>query len=229
MIDFTEKKVLVTGHSRGIGKAIYDKIASLNPRAIKGLSHDDVELASPETVYEEVKNLMLSNYNFDVCINCAGTNREDSVQTLPIEQLQRVMTVNAMAPFMITQLLCSDMKKRRYGRIVNIGSVFGVIGKPDRTAYCMSKHALIGLTQSSAIDLAPYNILVNCVSPGFVDTDMTRRMLTQSQISDAVKQVPMQRLGTPQEVAKLVAFLASDANTFITGQNIIIDGGFTIV
>ena len=116
-----------------------------------------------------------------------------------------------------------------YGRIVNISSIFGVVGKAKRAAYSAAKAGLIGLTLTAAVDLAPYNVLVNSVSPGFVLTDLTKRILNKKDISQIKSFIPMGRLGRPEDIAPIVLFLASELNTYITGQNIVADGGYVSI
>ena len=119
------------------------------------------------------------------------------------------------------------MKKKSQGKIVNISSIFGVVSKAKRAAYSTTKWGLIGFTKAVALDLAPYNILVNAVSPGFVDTQLTRTILGEKGIKKITETIPQKRLATVEEIAKTVVYLASDHNTYIAGQNIIVDGGFT--
>ena len=119
------------------------------------------------------------------------------------------------------------MIKNKYGRIINISSIFGEISKSKRAAYSASKFGLIGFTKAVALDLAKNNILVNSVSPGFVETDLTRDILGKNEIKNIVKQIPIGRLASTREVSDLILFLASDYNTYLTAQNITIDGGFT--
>ena len=120
------------------------------------------------------------------------------------------------------------MAARNYGRIVNIASIFGHVTRAKRAAYTTSKAALIGFTKSLALDYAAQNVLVNAVGPGFIDTDMTREILSSDQRAALINQVPAHRLGTPEEIAQLITFLVSENNTFVTGQHVVADGGFTI-
>ena len=165
----------------------------------------------------------------DICINNAGINRINPIDETLVEDWDEISAVNLDAPFLITREVSSIMKNNNYGRIINISSIFGVISKAKRVLYSMSKFGLHGLTVSSAIDLAPYNILVNAVSPGFVNTELTRRILGPEEMKRMVKEIPMGRLAETKEISNAVLFLASDINTYITGQNIIVDGGFVNV
>jgi 3-oxoacyl-[acyl-carrier protein] reductase len=118
------------------------------------------------------------------------------------------------------------MKKNNYGRVVNIASIFGVISREKRSIYSSSKSGLIGLTRAMALDLAPHNILVNSVSPGFVLTDLTKKMLGGPEIRELKSKIPIKRLAMPADISKVVLFLSSDLNTYLVGQNIIVDGGY---
>ena len=119
------------------------------------------------------------------------------------------------------------MIKKKKGKIINISSIFGLVSREKRSSYSSSKFGILGLTKSSALDLASYNILVNSISPGFIDTKLTRNILKLSGMKKMSKVVPVKRLGKVKEIAYLSMFLASSYNTYITGQNIVIDGGFT--
>ena len=121
------------------------------------------------------------------------------------------------------------MKKANYGRIVNIASIWSIITRERRTAYAITKSGILGLTKTSAVELAPYNILVNAVSPGFTLTELTKATLSEQEYTSLSKIVPVGRFAQPVEIARIVLFLASDMNTYISGQNIIIDGGYTNV
>jgi 3-oxoacyl-[acyl-carrier protein] reductase len=119
------------------------------------------------------------------------------------------------------------MRKGRFGRIVNITSVFGVVSKAERAAYSTSKFALLGLSRALALEVAADNVLVNCVAPGFVDTELTRRILGAKGIETIIASVPMGRLALPGEIARFVRFLVSEDNSYMTGQHVIVDGGYT--
>ena len=129
--------------------------------------------------------------------------------------------------YKVAKACVPSMTERGGGKIINIASIFGVVSKAKRATYSTTKWGLIGLTKAIAHDLAPHNILVNAVSPGFVNTELTRRILGEKEIENLVDTIPQKRLADAKEIAKTVVFLASDHNTYITGQNIIVDGGFT--
>jgi len=245
-LNFSGKVVLITGATRGIGEQLardFEKLgASLiltgtNPEQIDRVNKDLVEGGRKNIKYSCVDFLKadslsafldeLREYDrIDVCINNAGINRINHFWETLAEDWDDILNVNLKAPFVLCREVAGIMKRNGYGRIVNIASIFGVISREKRAIYTSSKSGLIGLSKSMAIDLAPYNILVNCVSPGFVLTDLTRRILSESEIRDLESRIPLKRLATPEDISRVVLFLASDMNTYISGQNIIVDGGF---
>ena len=154
-------------------------------------------------------------------------NKVDLIQDIEEKDWDWIQNVNTRGPFLLISKIAEKMKNQGFGKIVNIASIFGSISKSKRAAYSTSKWGLIGLTKAVALDLAPYNILVNSVSPGFIDTELTRKILDYKEIEELKDTIPQKRLGEVEEIAKIVLFLSSDLNSYITGQNIIIDGGFT--
>jgi 3-oxoacyl-[acyl-carrier protein] reductase len=140
-----------------------------------------------------------------------------------------MLEINLSSPFKILNAVASNMIQNGYGRIVNISSIFGVISKEKRTLYSATKFGIHGLTVGSSNDLAKYNILVNTVSPGFVLTDLTKNNLSNDEIKELSEQIPMKRMAVTKDISNVVIFLLSDLNSYLTGQNIIIDGGFTNV
>lgn len=236
-IDLKDRTCLVTGGTRGIGLAIVESFLSVGANVIYTGKSPSVELTHPNATYESVdfendesvaaflKNL--DKYNIDVLVNNAGINKIDSFGSINLEDFIRIQKINVVAPFRLCNYLAPRMADRNYGRIVNIGSIFGHVSKEKRGSYSTSKFAILGMTKALALDFAAKNVLVNVVSPGFIDTELTRTVLSQAEIDGLVSQVPMKRLGNPSEVASLVTFLCSDKNSFINAQNILIDGGFT--
>ena len=245
-IHFENKVVLITGATRGIGKQLardFEKLgASLiltgtNPEQISELNKNlmknarryyCVDFSNEDSLLEFARELR-GYPRIDVCINNAGINRINYIGDTSLADWKDIIDVNLKAPFVICREVSQIMKKNSYGRIINIASLFGVISKEKRSIYSSSKAGLIGLTKSVAIDLAPYNILVNCVSPGFVLTDLTKKILTASEIEELASRIPLRRLATPEDISKVVIFLASDLNTYISGQNIIVDGGYVSI
>lgn len=225
-IDFSNKTVLVTGATRGIGKCISDDFKSLGADVISFPSsiYDLTDRKELHDFIEYIETLQV-----DICINNAGINKIDYVEDVLEEDYDKIMHINAKAPFMISKAVSKTMKAREYGRIVNIASIFGHCTKEKRSCYTTSKFALVGMTKTLAVEMAPYNVLVNSVSPGFTATELTTRILGTEGIAEMCKQVPMRRMAMPSEISKVVLFLCSEHNTYLTGQNIIVDGGFVNV
>jgi len=171
----------------------------------------------------------LGSQNIDILVNNAGINVNADFKDIDLEAFKKIQQVNLLAPFILSQAVIESMSRKRWGRIVNISSIWGKISKEGRAAYSASKFALDGLTVAIAAEYSCRGIMANCIAPGFIDTSLTRRMLTSDQIQSLIAQVPARRLGEVDEIANLVIWLSSAQNTFVTGQNIAIDGGFTRV
>lgn len=240
--DFSNRVVLITGATRGIGKQLAadfeklgaaliltgtkpEQINELNKSMTKNIRYFCVDFTKEESLTRFIHELQ-GYEKIDVCINNAGINRIDYFCETLVKDWDDIINVNLKAPFVLCREVAKLMKKNGYGRIINIASIFGVISREKRAIYTSSKSGLIGLTKSMAIDLAPYNILVNCVSPGFVLTDLTKKILTESEIKDLESRIPLGRLATPEDISKVILFLSSELNTYISGQNIIVDGGY---
>jgi NAD(P)-dependent dehydrogenase (short-subunit alcohol dehydrogenase family) len=163
----------------------------------------------------------------DILINNAGVNKIEPFAEIDPEDFRRIQQVNVVAPYYLCQAAIPAMKRKGWGRVVSISSIWGVVSKEFRASYSASKFALDGLTLALSHEHAADGILANCVAPGFIDTELTRRVLGDEQIKRLVESVPSRRLGTPEEIARLVVWLGSSENTYLTGQNIAIDGGFS--
>ncbi len=216
-------KALVTGGSRGIGAAIATQLRS-EGYEVYTPTHSELDLSSVESIdafckkYEQV--------TFDVLVNNAGLNDIHLVEEVTEEEMLRMMNVNLIAPIRLIRGIVPNMKRQKYGRIVNIGSIWGLAGKPGRVVYAATKHGIHGITQTLAVELAPYNILVNTVCPGFTLTELTRKNNSPEQIAEISAFIPMGRMAQPEEQAKAVCFLAGETNTYITGQQLAVDGGY---
>lgn len=215
------KKVLLTGGSRGIGKAIFEELKNEFDVVIP--SKEELDLSS----LKSIENYFTMNNKFDILINNAGINIIKEIDDILDEDIQNINQINLVAPLKLIQNVVKNMKKNNSGKIVNISSIWGVKSKEKRTLYSGTKFGIIGQTKALARELGVHNILINAVCPGFTATDLTMESLSQSELNDIQKEIPLQRLATPKEIAKSVRFLISDDNSYITGQTLIVDGGFT--
>ena len=161
-------------------------------------------------------------------INNAGINIIESIDEVKYENWEKILAVNLTGPMHLTKAVAKTMKKNKHGgKILNISSIFGVVSKAKRNSYSASKSGLMGLTRASSLDLAPYNILVNTLCPGFTSTELTKSILSSKEMKDLSLQVPLGRFADASEIAKIAVFLCSDLNTYLTGQTIVVDGGVT--
>lgn len=229
-------KALVTGGTRGIGAATAVALRDAGLEVVvTGTAPDGPHpsgcgyLRSDLSDSRETEGFarQVADLGFSVLINNAGVNKVGPLTEYDTGDLERLLQVNLVAPFILCRAVVPGMRARRYGRIVNITSIFGVVSKPGRSAYSASKFGLFGMTRALALEVAADNVTVNCLAPGIVDTDLTRRVLGDAGIAALVSQVPMGRLARPEEIAAYIRFLASEENSFMTGQTIIVDGGFT--
>lgn len=232
------KFAVVTGATRGIGRAIAERLVADGARVLATGTHpngkppagcdyhavDFVDEAATSAFAAE-----LSRLTPDILVNNAGINQNASFADIDPNEFARIQRVNITAPFLITRAVVPGMKAKGWGRIVTVSSIWGKISRAGRGAYSTSKFAVDGMMAALAAEVAQHGILVNCVAPGFIDTELTRRVLDEAGIHDVVQQVPMRRLGRPEEIAAFVAWLVGPDNTYISGQNIAIDGGFTRV
>ncbi len=232
---------LVTGATRGIGLAIAEKLLSLgaqvtitgcSPQAPAGLDKfsylpvDFSSRASTENFCAAVEALP----GLSILVNNAGINRIHSITDYPADDFYELTEVNFASVYRVSQAAARAMiAAGTGGRIVNIGSIWATHTRAGRSAYCASKAGVAGMTRGIATDLAPHGILVNTLSPGFVKTELTASTMGPEGIAEVSAQIPVGRLAEPSEIAEVAAFLASPANSYLTGQNITVDGGFTNV
>jgi 3-oxoacyl-[acyl-carrier protein] reductase len=192
-------------------------------------TRDELNLAQSDSIERYVQTCQQRGTRVDILVNNAGINIIEPLERVTSEAWASTMQVNLNAPFRLIQAFAPQMKERRWGRVVSISSIFGVVARAQRAAYSTTKSALAGLTRTAAIELGPQNVLVNCVAPGYVETALTRQNNSPDELQRIAGTIPLARLAQPEEIAKFVAFLCSDDNTYITGQVLVADGGFTCV
>ena len=216
--------VLVTGGSRGIGKAIAERYKNAGCEVLTP-PRSELNLLDNDSVDKFIANN--KDKKFDVIVNNAGINDVNLIEDITDEEITKMLMTNLISPVRLIRGFVNQMKTRKFGRIVNIGSVWAVVSKEGRAIYSATKNGLHGITNTLALELAPYNILVNTVCPGFVLTELTQKNNTPTQIEQLATNIPLGRLAQPSEIAEIVYFLGSELNTYLTAQKIIVDGGYT--
>lgn len=236
---FSGKKVFVTGASRGIGHAIARAFQEEGAYVIGTHTGRNKEVtdvcqewvASDFSDSQSIKNCAdyVRSAEPDILVNNAGINKIAPFVEIKPDDFLSIQQVNVFAPFMLCQAAVPAMKKKKEGRIVNISSIWGKISKEHRASYSTSKFALDGLTLALAAEHSVDGIIANSISPGFIDTELTRCVLGEEEMQKLAFSVPARRVGRVEEIARFVLWLSSEENTYISGQNIAIDGGFSRV
>lgn len=218
------RKALITGGSRGIGKAIADQLRG-EEYEVYAPAREELNLMDSRSVEEFISKM--KSVAFDIIVNNAGINDINNIENITDSELENAMQINLISPIRLLRGFTPQMKEQNYGKIVNIGSIWGVVSKSGRTVYSVTKHGIHGLTKTLAVELAENNILINTVCPGFTLTELTTKNNTPEQIAGISKEIPMKRMAQPREIADVVCYLVSDRNTYLTGQLIVVDGGYT--
>jgi len=240
MIDFKNKKILITGATGGIGKALVKKFTSLEGNVLAtGTKNEKLDLLKKEfpeinilkfdisehsKIEEFIENVNSQLTSLDVVVNNAGITLDNLSIRMKNEEWQKVIDINLTSTFLLCKYAIKKMLKNKYGRIVNITSIVGHTGNIGQANYAASKSGMIGMTKSLAIEYAKKNITLNCVSPGFIQSNMTDKIL-ESIKAVLTSKIPMSKLGSGEDVANTVAFLSSDAASYITGETIHVNGG----
>jgi 3-oxoacyl-[acyl-carrier protein] reductase len=243
MLDFSGKVALVTGASRGIGRAIAVMLAGRGAQVVAASRGDGAapvaaaiagtggraeaataDVTDPASVDALVQGVLARHGRVDVLVNNAGIARDQLILRMKREDWDAVLATNLTAAFTCTQAVVRPMVRQRSGRIISIGSVVGQAGNAGQANYAASKAGLIGFSRALARELASRHVTVNVVAPGLIETDMTKDISARAQ-GDWASQIPLGRIGTPEEVAAAVCFLASDEAAYITGQVLAVNGG----
>ena len=240
MINFKDKKILITGATGGIGKAMVKKFVSLEGNVLAtGTKVENLENLKKEFPTIKILKFDISDHDkieefidevntqlkgLDVLINNAGKNMDNLSLRMKIDEWKKIIDINLTSTFLLSKNAIKKMLKTKYGRIVNITSIVGHTGNLGQSNYSASKAGIIGMSKSLAIEYAKKNINVNCVSPGFIQSKMTDN-IAENIKAILTSKIPMSKLGTGDDVANTVAFLASDAASYITGETIHVNGG----
>lgn len=242
------KVALVTGASRGIGRAIAIELAQKGAKVavnysgseakanevvdeIKSLGQEAIaiqaDVSNTESVSNMVKQVIDTFGSLDILVNNAGITRDNLLMRMKEDEWDAVINTNLKGVFLCTKAVTRQMMKQRNGKIINIASIVGVSGNPGQANYVAAKAGVIGLTKTTAKELAARNINVNAIAPGFITTDMTDELPTEVK-DEMLKQIPLARFGEPGDIAKVVTFLASEDSKYMTGQTLHVDGGMVM-
>ncbi len=247
-VELKDKVALVTGGARGIGRAIAESLASAGANIIVADLMEDVALQTAneikdkynvetfavgvdvskyDSVKESVEKSIEKFEKIDILVNNAGVTKDTLIMRMSPEDFDFVLNVNLKGTFNYTKAVTAYMAKQRAGSIINIASIIGIIGNIGQANYSASKGGVIALTKTTAKEFASRNIRCNAVAPGFIDTEMTRK-LPEKVREEMIKLIPLKKYGLPEDVANVVLFLASDMSKYVTGQVVVVDGGMVM-
>ena len=218
------RTALVTGGARGIGAAIARRLEDSGYRIIAP-PRTALDLASPASI--DAYLAAHGSQAVDVLVNNAGINTLRAIPEIDAHTWGEMLQVNLSAALRLTQAFAPGMAERGWGRILNVVSIFALVTRERRAAYSMTKAALGALTRTAAVEFGPRGVLVNALAPGYVDTELTRRNNPPDAIAAIEATIPLRRMAQASELAEVAAFLVSDANSYLTGQTVVVDGGFT--
>lgn len=231
------KVAVVTGGTKGIGKGIADKLSAYGAKVVVSARHEEKTkhyfVKCDVSGFREAQRLIGETIKkfgkIDILVNNAGIYPFVNLKDMTEEQWDQVISINLKGVFNCTKAAIPHMMKRKYGKIISIASIAGVtVGFPNLAHYCASKGGITGFTRGAALDLAPYRINVNAVAPGAIMTPGTKG-LDKDTVAHLIQAIPERRMGKPVDIAEVVTFLASDSSSYITGQTIVVDGGYTDV
>ena len=238
MTGLAGRRALVTGGTRGIGAAIAERLAADGAHVVvtgtspQGKAPGGCEFRAADFADRRAVQALadsVDGMDVDILVNNAGINRIAPFAEIDPADFDAIHDINLRAAFLLCRAAVPGMRRRRWGRIINIASIFSTISRELRASYSASKFGMDGMTAALAAEVASDGILANCVSPGVIDTELTRRVLGEAGMAALAERIPARRLGRVEEIAAFVAFLAGPENTYISGQNLVIDGGFTRV
>jgi 3-oxoacyl-[acyl-carrier protein] reductase len=222
------RRALVTGGARGLGRAIAARLASEGVEVVTP-ARAELDLAARESVQAWIADADARGaLAFDILVNNAGENFPRPIEEVEEHVLRRTFEVNFFSAFALTAAILPAMRARGGGRVVNVSSVYAQRTRPGRSVYGATKAALESLTRTAAVEAAPHGVLVNAVAPGFVETELTRQNNGPEALAALSARIPVGRLAAPPEIAEVVAFLASERNTYLTGHTLVVDGGFSL-
>ena len=239
-MNFEGKKILVTGATGGIGGAIVKKFLSLNASVLgtgtnfekinllknefPNLLTEQFDISKHEKIEEFIEKVFSSLGGLDILVNNAGITKDNLSLRMKSEEWQKVMDINLTSTFYLCKSALKKMLKNKFGRIVNVTSIVGHTGNVGQGNYSASKAGVVAMSKSLAIEYAKKNITINCVSPGFIKTNMTDN-ISEKFKSELISRIPMNRLGTGEDISNTIAFLSSESSSYITGETIHVNGG----